>query len=142
MSELMFHTLIFDSLQNKKFINYLISFYGEILLANCGITATERYFIYYDHFEVYFSMIGIDESEHLCWKHKMFLFRRRKKVIYTFVITYQLHNKNKQKIQKFMFILLFCDSSRYIYCGFFISAFCIFFISSSLVVVKSFPQGN
>ena len=75
MSALMFHLSIFDSQHNKSLIKYLISLDGEVVLTNCGIIGPERYFTYYDHFKVYLSIIGFDESDKLCWKHEIFLFR-------------------------------------------------------------------
>ena len=42
---LMFHPLVFDSLQNKELIQNLISLDGEVVLTNSGITRPERYLI-------------------------------------------------------------------------------------------------
>ena len=54
----------------------MISLYGEVVLANFGIIGTKRDFIYYYHFRVYFSIIGFDESDKLCWKHDILLFQQ------------------------------------------------------------------
>ena len=50
MSAQMLHLLIFDSLYNKIFIQYLILLYEEVVLANCGMPGTESNFIHRDYF--------------------------------------------------------------------------------------------
>ena len=61
----------------------MISLDGEVILANLCVSVPERDFIYYDHFNVYLSMILFDESEKLCWKHEIFLFQKWKKGRYS-----------------------------------------------------------
>ena len=53
MSEVMFHLLILDSLNNKELIQYLISLDGEVVLANCSITGPERCYTCLDYFKRY-----------------------------------------------------------------------------------------
>ena len=48
----------------------------------------------------------------------------------TFIVLCQLHNINQEKIHKYMFILLLHDSNGYIFCGCFMSEFCLFFTIS------------
>ena len=70
MSALMFHIAICVLLHNKIDEVYIRSLYVVIALVNCLIFGPERYFIYYDCFTVYLSMIGFDESDKFCWKQR------------------------------------------------------------------------
>ena len=53
---------------------------GEVILDNLCISGPEIYFISYDYFKVYLSMIGIDKSEILSRK------KWRKKSEYSFIL--------------------------------------------------------
>ena len=55
MSALMFHLFIFDSFNNEELIQYFISLYGEVVLANWGMPGPESDFIYSDYFLRYIS---------------------------------------------------------------------------------------
>ena len=67
-------------------------------------------------------MIGFDESYKLCCKHEICYFNNEIKEDIFFILC-QVYNINQEKIQNFMSILLLHESSQYIYCGYFISAF-------------------
>ena len=134
MSSLMFHLLIFDSLYNKALIQYLISLYGQIVLSNGVMPGTEKYFIHYDFLNRYIiPKLELMYHKSCVGNTKCFYFDNEIKE-YISVIICQLHNINNDKIQKVLFILLLHESSRYILCGCFMSAYCLF-VTSSLTPV-------